>query len=427
MDQLCKDAASHSYGEQAEGKPQQVLKKRTSEVVQQETGRRLHFQLLAAMEDVDFTEADSWCFGHGKRCKIPDAKHWAPAAPKAISLAVAGISCVSTNFMAAFFFLFCSELYPLSYLTCEKLPVCEAMANCIIELNLGLDWSSMGSRQGLVGKGVQANAMWVKERQTKKEQVIIVECTSQFAEADAVTSSLEGLYDFQCVILGPDDFGLPATRQRKFTVGILRSWGHVDASLSDIGRGFRVRRTCGDIYLVAPEADIVQHLASRAKDRGFSQDLARACQACDLLPPAMAVRRENYKVQLERQKLAVGLCMLGQNAESFGCVRESVPALLRTSTVWCFNSVRERELLAKEHLVVMGLPAYPALASRVGYQCPFRSILDGPDAISPAQVKSLAGNSIVVPVFGYLVTFVLAHLCPGSVGQNVSDDVGGES
>ena len=138
---------------------------------------------------------------------------------------------------------------------------------------------------------------------------------------------------------------------------------------------------------------------------------------------AMAVRRESYKSAMDKQGLTVGLCMLRQNADSFGHVTESVPALLRTSTVWCFSPTCMRELLAREHLVVMGIPAYPSLVAETGHCCPFEEILEGPNAISSAQTKALAGNSIVVPVIGHLLTFVLAHLRRGSC-LSVYDDVG---
>ena len=279
----------------------------------------------------------------------------------------------------------------------------------------------MGSKQGLLGKGVQANAMWVKERQVKQEVVLFIECTAQFQEQQAVTDSLQSLYEFQSVILGPDDFGLPATRKRKFTVGVLRTWGYLDTALSEIGKMFRIRRTGGDLYLAAPQSEIIDHLGARAVERGLPKHAANHMQSEELLPPAMAVRRAEYKSQLDAQGSTLGFCMLGQNSETFGHLSETMPALLQKSVVWCFTGKFQRELLPKEHLVVMGVPAYEALTAQTGYSCPFQGILSGSNAISGAQIKALAGNSIVVPVFGHLVTFVLAHLCQR---LPLSDDVG---
>ena len=70
----------------------------------------------------------------------------------------------------------------------------------------------------------------------------------------------------------------------------------------------------------------------------------------------------------------------------------------------------------------MGIPSYTAVTDATGYTCPFNSILTGPAAISASQVKSLAGNSICVPVFGYLLTHVLAHLRRGRV-DTLCDDI----
>ncbi|CAE7564829.1 unnamed protein product [Symbiodinium necroappetens] len=339
--------------------------------MQKQAGQDVTAKLHECLSGVDFRRATSFCLVHDKVCPIPDTRTYEDQGM--LTIAIAGISC------------------PM----------------------LSLDWSCMGSKHGLVGKGNQANIMWVRERCAKQEKVIIMECTSLFDESEAATKMLSSLYDFQSIIVGPDDFGLPCTRQRKFSVGILRSWGYMDAPLSEIGSFFKIRRICGDVYLTAPLKDVSEHQASRAAERGFARSSASLLDVAQLLPPAMAVRREVYRDRLREQGLSTGLCMLGQNAESFGHISETCPALLRSSTVWCFGRSAERELLAKEHLVVMGLPVYPHLEA-TGFACPFKEILDGPRQLSDPQVKALAGNSISVPVFGHLVTYVLAHLQRGS-------------
>ena len=104
----------------------------------------------------------------------------------------------------------------------------------------------MGSKNGLLGQGVQANAMWLMERKAKQEHVVIIECTSLFDEEKAAVAALTELYSFDCIIHGPDDFGYPCTRQRKFTVGVLRSWGYLNCGLSAVGSFFRMQQTRGD-------------------------------------------------------------------------------------------------------------------------------------------------------------------------------------
>ncbi|CAE7670310.1 unnamed protein product [Symbiodinium sp. CCMP2592] len=340
--------------------------------MQKQAGQDVTANLHQCLSGVDFRRATSFCLVHNKECPIPDTRTYEDRGM--LTMAIAGISC------------------PM----------------------LSLDWSCMGSKHGLVGKGNQANIMWVRERFAKQETVIFMECTSLFDESEAVTNMLSSIYDFQSIIVGPDDFGLPCTRQRKFSVGVLRSWGYLDATLSELGSFFKIRRISGDVYLTAPVQDVSEHLASRAAERGLARCSTSLLDAAQLLPPAMAIRRQVYQDQMREQGLTVGLCMLGQNAESFGHLSETCPALLRSSTVWCFGRSAERELLAKEHLVLMGLPAYPHIEEATGYACPFKEILDGPTKLSDSQVKALAGNSISVPVFGHLVTFVLAHLQKGS-------------
>ena len=153
--------------------------------------------------------------------------------------------------------------------------------------------------------------MWVKERQVKQEVVLFIECTAQFQEQQAVTDSLQSLYEFQSVILGPDDFGLPATRKRKFTVGVLRTWGYLDTALSEIGKMFRIRRTGGDLYLAAPQSEIIDHLGARAVERGLPKHAANHMQSEELLPPAMAVRRGRVQVTAGCSRFHIGLLYVG--------------------------------------------------------------------------------------------------------------------
>ena len=278
----------------------------------------------------------------------------------------------------------------------------------------------MGSKSGLLGSGIQANVLWVQERRQMQEHLLFIECTSQFDEEAAATAHLSDLYAFQSIILGPDDFGLPCTRQRKFCVGVLRQWGYMDKPLARVGELLKIRRLCGDVYLQAPDAEVRQHLADRALERGFQASAGDMLAPSQLLPPAMLIRHDAYKAQKQKLGSQVGLCMLGQNAESFGHMSETVPALLRSSTVWCFGSQTEREMMAKEHLLVMGIPAYAHVADEVGFENPLQNVLSGPNALSSAQVKRLAGNSICGPVFGHLLIFVLSCLHRGD--SSVQDD-----
>ncbi|CAE7037663.1 unnamed protein product [Symbiodinium sp. CCMP2592] len=368
------DAACSAASEQAAAKMHPTSKKVSSKAQRESAsalGRELIQELMDCMRDVKFEEASSFCLRHKADCPIPGLKKYADKGMLTVAIA-------------------------------------------------GLDWSCMGSKSGLLGSGIQANVLWVQERRQMQENLLFIECTSHFDEEASATAHLSDLYTFQSIILGPDDFGLPCTRQRKFCVGVLRQWGYMDKPLSRIGQLFRIRRLCGDVYLQAPDAEVQQHHAERAVERGFQASAVDHLSPSQLLPPAMLVRHDAYQAQKQKLGYHVGLCMLGQNAESFGQVTETVPALLRSSTVWCFGPLTEREMMAKEHLLVMGIPAYAHVADEVGFENPLQQVLTGPNALSSAQVKRLAGNSICIPVFGHLLVFVLSCLRRGD--SSVQDD-----
>ena len=110
MDQLCTDASQEaqqlrehaapksSSTQASSGKTPRVLSKQDSRSVSTEVGSKLNSQLLAAMNNVKFSTACSFCEVHKKMCRVPDTKQYESIGM--ITMAVAGISCSSAALRA---------------------------------------------------------------------------------------------------------------------------------------------------------------------------------------------------------------------------------------------------------------------------------------------------------------------------------------
>jgi hypothetical protein len=78
--------------------------------------------------------------------------------------------------------------------------------------------------------------------------------------------------------------------------------------------------------------------------------------------------------------------------------------LLKKTVVWSMK--KSRPMLGEEHLVAQGVPALEMHSINQGlFFCPYQSII--PD-LTQSSMKSLAGNSINIPVAGALIAFLLA-------------------
>jgi hypothetical protein len=86
---------------------------------------------------------------------------------------------------------------------------------------------------------------------------------------------------------------------------------------------------------------------------------------------------------------------------------EIVPTLTRTGMYYSIK--KQRPLIPKEHLAVMGLPVFDFLAASCGYKVPFQHLIDE-GILTSAQLKALAGNGISLPVICAILFYVFCNL-----------------
>jgi hypothetical protein len=170
--------------------------------------------------------------------------------------------------------------------------------------SLGLDWTSLGEQLGLAGKSAKANMVFVQERKVKQETVVLIECTMYVKEDEAVIDQLSQLYAWQVVVLGPDDFGVPNYRGRKFMIGVLRSFGGMKHPVTDnvygVPRYYKALCLTGDDLFIAPEDEIKAYQMELAKSRGVPSELAAYGRLEDVLAAGGIVRLENYNRKLDK-------------------------------------------------------------------------------------------------------------------------------
>ena len=293
----------------------------------------------------------------------------------------------------------------------------------------GLDWTAMALQKGLAGPSAKANMLWVMERRSKREKLLFMECTVLFEQKAAIEDGLGDLYNFEIVVLGPDDFGVPAMRPRKFIVGVLRDWGAmlnpVCHPVFGVRRFFREPALSGDDLFLAPQETKQKYFQEMAKRKQLNPAAVALLSPRDLLPVGCDVRLDAYIAKCVNADPVPSsnstasknfIIMLGQT-EAFGPLSKLMPTLTRTALVWSMS--RQEPMVPCDHFTVMGLPIH----SQGDYHCPFQKLLAGAQlddasgsgssasgSLSSAQMKQLAGNSISLQVCGAVILYALMNL-----------------
>jgi hypothetical protein len=269
-------------------------------------------------------------------------------------------------------------------------------------------WSSMGSRCGWLGQSSKVFMQVLAELMASDYDVAIFECTPTF---DYETGLGPLMVDWNLVVLpfSPTMLGLPTSRPRVYMVltrkkslqwisGIAEAGGHATVFEGIFGRSLSAN---GDIFVRAPAADVAKHIEEMALRRGFPplRHDGRPWRCTQMLPVAMQsrVRRHVAGVAARHVCYPNVFCNLRQQP-GYGPVCVTVPALLRSSTVYSFRF--KRTLLPTEHFEAMGYRMYGE--HRASFADALLSTQSG------AQAKSLAGNGMHCAAIGAVLMFVLS-------------------
>lgn len=332
-----------------------------------EKGHEFLFEALRAMQQPDHAHLVSpvWCHKRQKACCV---KGSGDKPRGTIELAVGGVTCV--------------------------------------------DWSNMGIRQGWLGASSIAFLEWIRERRIFREDLLLVECVEPF-DHEVLDHLLPG-YGFFMVTLGPDDFGAPATRKRKYMalVNLETCAWHPD--LRNPVEAFREMFCCPVVvdasqFCNAPECMVDDHVKAWATKQGFPETTpnGKPWKAKQLMRGA---ERQSIREWEDKVRKICGL-QPGKLTTSFMNVTQSVarsphapfcPALMTRSRIWSMKA--QRHMLVAEMFQVQGFNIFEL---GVGYVCPFKDMVLG-DAIPETCLRRMCGNGMSMHCIGACICFLLA-------------------
>ena len=271
------------------------------------------------------------------------------------------------------------------------------------------DWSSAGLGLGVEGKRIHICLAWARFHLLWETAIVIHENVTNF-DIQLLHHFMGHMYHIFAVVCGPDDVGFPFCRRRRLYVALvhkvkmrvlhnpehvfwrvcehLRCQARVEDLLLADGQEVQteVRLLCGDRRIAVPT--VAPAMARAVAAESVAPAMARVV-AAESVAPAMAravepsialtslerVRRDCYDV-LWRERFRsdprwhCGLVYnLGDNPDG-GWITWSAPTLLGD---FCVPTLRRgwtvlwlpalnRWMTVQERLVLMGIPAYPALA-----------------------------------------------------------------
>ena len=284
-----------------------------------------------------------------------------------------------------------------------------------------VDWSSMGRRAGLSGRSNLAFIIWLNEVVHREPAILIHECTPQFPPA-LLRARLPSPYMVMSVVIGPDHFGVPVTRDRIFTIAIHQHKLVCKVDLQKFLHVMGVKLVMhGGMYWVQGEhAD--KELKRRASEQCIVPDGAQKVDWSETLPPWKKLWLEQYRNYVSEKRCLAGLRQHDDPAvgktepDPFifdlehnplkvpRCSSKTLPCMLTHGEFWCDAPGVRRPLVKEEILSVAGVPS---LAQHYAPgELVFKRLLP---TMSIGQVTHLAGNSMHLCVVGNLMMWVLAN------------------
>ena len=280
---------------------------------------------------------------------------------------------------------------------CPRAP---AAADACIQIwiagNVCTPWSSAGARKGLLDRVSLVNLVFPRLTSHYLPEVFVNECTPEYDVS--VLKELLPMYDFVDFTFGPTDLGIPANRDRIYSVGILKSklkWAFLwDSHLLKAVFG-RSCVTDGTIFLRADAQRRADFMNRIAKQRAIPPrlhggwgtqaemscgDRARLCETLDFL----ADRGE--KVQF----------IDVSQSSKFKRVSNIMPRLMTRSRLYVTS--RDTFVLPLETFCAQCFPWTLPEDNEHFNMAPFS--LDVLGELSDCEVKHLAGNGMNLPCVG---------------------------
>ena len=297
---------------------------------------------------------------------------------------------------------------------CPVHPDCEVRRNNVYMVCAGspcTNWSAMGKRKGWLGKGTVEFMCFLYDVLSAKPEIIVHENVAGF-DVHGMTLYLEKHYVCETLTFSPLSLGLPASRERSYTICLLREALAFKAPFSMSfmqDHIFRERRVTGEVYFRSPWSLVAKELAEMGVDD------VESCNFRALLTPGDAERLEGHIEAAQAGSNSSFLCCnVKQRPEFYQC-GQVIPALTTKTTLIFGVEMPEGEggrwLLGYEHFAVQGFPVLLPGQHRLSRLLPqplqFAHVLRHEQAL-PAQIlRQLAGNSMHVGQIGMSITFAL--------------------
>ena len=303
------------------------------------------------------------------------------------------------------------------------------------------DWSALGSELGWLGPTSVSFFLWVRKRYLFAERITLLENVMGFD--DSMLLKIFPHHAKTVFQLSPDDFGVPATRGRKYIVLFAKGVSWNPAIKDPVGimrrlftvRGGKLWGAAAE-FCCAPQEMIDRHHAFLAVGRGFpaARPGNEPWSAKHVAKPGTLTRIREWeaiarsKCNLDRGSRAAFFMNATQNA-CRSPLATTIPALIME---------KQRFLLLHELFEVQGFAMFERDSVPEQYMCPFRRVIFedlklqessklGSHSCSPprrletalthSEVRRMAGNCMNMQCVGAVVMFILAFVqadCAGS-------------
>lgn len=280
-------------------------------------------------------------------------------------------------------------------------------------------WSSMGKKGQWVATSAMPFMVWAYETLMAQPTIVIHECTPRF-DYTMLTAIFGFVYVVQSFCFSPTDLGWPASRPRRWTVMYHRQRRAPMAPLSRPNFGaffFRASTTDGHIFWAAPKNDVDRFIKDTRKRMLPEADSeGQGWRPRDALPEGHYQRLLAYERSAKRHRKApVYIINLLQTCALMNTMTCVVPTpLTRTSTIW--SMVHNRQLIPKELMQVMGLPALVENEGSCRLLPGFEQlVLQG--KVSDNDICHACGNGMTQIAVGSMLLFAL-----GSYGTTWCDE-----
>ncbi len=279
-------------------------------------------------------------------------------------------------------------------------------------------WSSLGDGEGWLHEASLPCLTWAWECVAARPDVVIHECTRHF-DGEGLASILRPHYTVESKIITPTQWGLPAQRQRKYTVALLQESGNMGCH--SFARDFlqlfgRECKLTGEVYFAAPERVQQEYYRSLAEKRQYDPASTKNWGIADVLAPSYREIAKRYSNAAPRDAQACSIVDLSQDPSRLGgrSPPSHMPALVKNSHM--FHVQSQRLLLPEQHFVVMGFPAVRLWTDReepkrllkafFAFRWDIHRMLRRCH-INDAQVGALTGNGMHLSQVGLVFLFVL--------------------